>query len=88
MYLEISNRLSGGEDNVVLMPNRKLKEKILNCFGEKVGFWCPSHGSELVFNNDIVKGKLVEMTVRAKLANRKWEDKTLEEKTTEVARAV
>ena len=28
------------------------------------------------------------MTVRAKLANRKWEDKTLKEKTTEVAREI
>ena len=27
MYLEVSNRLSGDEDNVVLMTNQKLKRK-------------------------------------------------------------
>ena len=53
-----------------------------------MGFLRPSYGSELMFNGNIERGKLVEMTVRAKLANRNWEDKTLEEKTIEVAQEI
>lgn len=88
IYSEIADRFSGDKDSVVLMTAQKLKEKILNYFRERVGFWRPSYGSELMFNNNIEKGKLVEMTLRAKLENQKWEDKTLEEKTTEVAREI
>ena len=88
MYSEMADRLSGNKDNLVRITAQKLKEKIQNYFGEKVGFCRPSYGSELVFNNNIEKGKLVEMTVTAKLANRKWEEKTLEEKTIEVAQEV
>lgn len=64
MYSEMADRLSRNEDNLVLMTAQKLKEKIQNYFGEIVGFWRPSHGSELVFNNNIEKEKLVQITVR------------------------
>ena len=87
-YFEIADQFPGDKDSLVLMTAQKLKEKIQNYFGESVGFWRPSYGSELMFNDNIEKGKLVEMTVRAKLANRKWEDKTPEEKTTEVAQEI
>ena len=38
------------------------------------------------FNNTIEKGQLVEVAMRAKIAN--YSDKTMEEKATEVARQV
>ncbi|CAB4038823.1 Hypothetical predicted protein, partial [Paramuricea clavata] len=63
IFSEIADRFSGDKDSVVLMTAQKLKEKIQNYFGERVGFWRPSYGSELMFNNNIEKGKLVEMTV-------------------------
>ncbi len=48
----------------------------------------PKYGSEYVFNNSVEKGQLVEVAVKAKLANCRWEEKSLEEKTIEVAQEI
>ena len=89
LYSEIAEQFSGvisWRDSMI--SNQKLKERIQTRFGAKVGFWRPSYGSELLFNDNVDKGQLVEVAVRAKLANREWCDKTVEEKTTEVAREI
>lgn len=88
LYSEIAKQFSGKEDQASVLSNQKLKERIQTRFGAKVGFWRPSYGSELPYNDNVDKGQLVEVAVRAKLANREWEDKTMEEKTTEVAREI
>ena len=64
------------------------EERIQTRYGAKVGFWRPLYGSELLFNDNVDKEQLVEVAVRAKLANWEWDDKTVEEKTTEVAREI
>ena len=60
----------------------------MRSFGSKVGLWCPKYGSEYVFNNSVEKGQLVEVAVRARLDNSRWEEKSLEKKTMEVAREI
>ena len=74
-----------GEQGTTLKV-RSLKDKLKRLFGSKIGFWRPRHGSDLIFNNTVEKGQLVEVAMRAKIAN--YSDKTIEEKVTEVARQV
>ena len=88
LYSEIAEQFSGEEGQVFMISNQKLKERIQTRFDVKVGFWRPSYGSELLFNDNVDKEQLVEVAVRAKLANRGWGNKTVEEKTTEVAREI
>ena len=88
LYLETKVRLFGDVLETTLPSTQKLKEKLQKTFGSKIGFWLPSCGSELVFNDVVAKGQLVEVAVRAKLANQNWEDKKIEEKITEVAREI
>ena len=88
LYSKIAEQFSGEEDHVSMISNQKLKVRIQTRFGAKVGFWRPSYGSELLFNDNVDKGQLVEVAVRAKLANREWDDKTVEEKTAGVAREI
>ena len=84
-YEEIqSNQL--GEENLQTIKVQSLKEKIQKSFGSKIGFWCLSSGSDYIFNNTVKKGQLVEVAVRAKLGG--WQEKTLEEKVTEVAQQI
>ena len=55
---------------------QSLKDKLKRLFGSNIGFWRPSCGSDLVYNNTIEKGQLVEVAVKAKLAN--YREKTME----------
>ena len=87
LYSEIRDRFSP-EGDVTVLSAQKLKEKIQKNLCAKIGFWCPSHGSELVYNDSVDKGHLVEVAIRAKISKQKWEDKMLEEKTTDVAREI
>ena len=87
IYCEIRDRLFP-EGDITIPSVQKLKEKIKKNFCPKLGFWCPSHGSELVYNDSVEKGLLVEVAVRAKLSKQNWEDKTLKEKTRDVAREI
>ena len=41
-----------------------------------------------MFNNNVEKGQLVEVAVKAKLLNYKWDDLSLEEKTMQVAHEI
>lgn len=84
LYSEIAEEFSGKEGQFAMISNQKLKERIQTRFG----FWRPSYSSELLFNDNVDKGQLVEVAVQAKLANREWCDKTVEEKMTEVAREI
>ena len=90
LYSEIIDELTDGEESpgVSLQTTQRLKEKIRNRFGENLGFWNVSYGGELVFNNNLEKGQLIEVAVKAKTKNERWEDKTPEDKTKEVARLV
>ena len=74
-YSEIKSRKFGGQGTTLKVQSLK-----------EIGFWHPRHGSDLIFNNTIEKGQLVEVAMRAKIAN--YSDKTMEEKATEVARQV
>ena len=88
-YSDLVEQSFGDEDRDVIVPKaQNLKEKLQRFFGNKIGFWRPSSGSELLFNDGVEKGQLVEVAVRAKLVNQKWDDKSAEEKTTEVAREI
>ena len=90
LYSDIVDQLTDGEEcpGVSLQRTQRLKEKIKNYFGEKLGFWKASHGGEFVFNNNLEKGQLIEMAVKAKIKNHRCEDKSPEDKTTEVARLI
>lgn len=90
LYSEIVGQLTDGEGcpGVGLQRTQRLKEKIQNFFGEKLGFWKASYGGELVFNNNLEKGQLIEVAVKAKIKNQGWVDKSPEDKTTEVARLI
>ena len=87
-HSEIAEHLFGKEHQTSSPKLQRLKEKIQKFFGSRVGFWCPKYGSEYVFNNSVEKGQLVEVAVKAKLANCKWEEKSTEEKTIEVAQEI
>ena len=83
-YSEIKSRKFGEQGTTLKVQS--LKEKLKRSFGSKIGFWRPHHGSDLIFNNTVEKGQLVEVAMRAKIAN--YSDKTIEEKATKVARQV
>ena len=83
-YSEIKSRKFGEQGTTLKVQS--LKDKLKRSFGSKIGFWRPRHGSDLIFNNTVEKGQLVEVAMRAKIAN--YSDKTIEEKVTEVARQV
>ena len=74
IYCEIRDRLFP-EGDITIPSVQKLKEKIKKNFCAKLVFWCPSHGSELVYNDSVEKGLLVEVAIRAKLSKQNWEDK-------------
>ena len=90
LYSELVDELTDGVEcpGISLQRTQRLKEKIQNSFGEKLGFWNASYGGELVFNNNLEKGQLIEVAVKAKIKNQRWEDKSPEDKTNEVARLV
>ncbi len=94
MCSEIKVRLFGEESEITLPPppppppRHRLKEKIKKSFGSKLGFWCPKSGSEYIYNNSVEKGQLIEVAVKAKLEKSRWEERTLGEKTVEVAREI
>ena len=88
IYAEIADRLFGEEHQIGMPKLQRLKEKIKKQLGSKIAFWTPKYGSDYVFNNGIEKGQLVEVAVKAKLANSRWDEKSLEEKTADVAREI
>ncbi len=71
LYSEIVDQLIDGEEcpGIGLQEMQRLKEKLQNFFGEKLGFWKASYGGELVFNNNLEKGQLIEVAVKAKIKN-------------------
>ena len=70
----------GKEHKTGLPTTQTLKQKIQKFFNSKVGFWCPKDGSDYVFNNNVEKGQLIEVAVKAKLQNRRREETSLENK--------
>ena len=80
-YSEIKSRKFGKQGTTLKVQS--LKDKLKRSFGSKIGFLRPRHGSDLIFNNTVEKGQLVEVAMRAKIAS--YSDKTIEEKATEVA---
>ena len=56
-YSDLVEQSLGDEDHNVIVPKAKnLKEKLQRFFGNKIGFWRPSSGSELLFNDGVDKG--------------------------------
>ena len=80
-YSEIKSRKYGQQGTTLKVQS--LKDKLKRSFGSKIGFWRPRHGSDLIFSNAVEKGQLVEVAMRAKIAN--YSDETIEEKATKVA---
>ena len=77
-----------GEENLQSLKVLSLKEKIQRSFGSKIGFWSPSIGSDYIFNNAVKRGKLVEMIVRPKHRDFRWQEKTVEGKIKAVAEEI
>ncbi|CAB3979227.1 Hypothetical predicted protein [Paramuricea clavata] len=85
-YTDIQSQCQSGEQTTPPLKMQSLKDKLKRSFGSKVGFWRPSCRSDLVYNNTIEKGQLVEVAVKAKLAN--YREKNMEEKNKEVAQEI
>ena len=56
----------------------KLKERLVNRFGERIKFWQPNYRSELVYASEIEVGAAVEMAFESATSERKlYEDVAL-----------
>ena len=51
-------------DELEVPDKRTLVDLIIKEFGEKIAFWSPKHGSSFIFNDEIPKGRIIEILTK------------------------